>query len=166
MEQIREILRLGSAHLVRAEGVPWIQETLTSLGYETRSRAEKGEVRAFLVLTTGYSRAQVERYIRQHRTAGGTGATPGPLPPAPTESHTGGAITPPHRPSRVRIPLPALTRTLAATCLLGSVLMGTAFLSALAAAALVECRSAATASAQGNPAAPHGRAGPETGVRM
>jgi cytoskeletal protein CcmA (bactofilin family) len=49
------------------ERVAWIQRALDHFQYENLSREEKGLIRHFLQAVSGYSRAQVERYISAYR---------------------------------------------------------------------------------------------------
>ncbi|MEK7591650.1 MAG: hypothetical protein AAB489_05615, partial [Patescibacteria group bacterium] len=48
----------------------FVRATLARFGYEYLSREEKGLVRRYLQAATGYSRAQVERLVRQYRDVG------------------------------------------------------------------------------------------------
>ena len=48
-------------------GVECIEQVLTTVRYESLPRAERGVVRRYLQAITGWSRAQVTRYIARHR---------------------------------------------------------------------------------------------------
>ncbi|NOS66955.1 MAG: hypothetical protein HOO67_01145, partial [Candidatus Peribacteraceae bacterium] len=72
LETIREYIA-GSpegreiAGLSRDEKVEWTHHLLDQIRYEALSKTEKGLVRQYLQSVTGYSRAQVERYISAYR---------------------------------------------------------------------------------------------------
>ena len=54
----------------KAQAYAWIEGTLVKLEYIGLSKADKGAVRAYLGLMTGYSRAQVTRLISQYLRTG------------------------------------------------------------------------------------------------
>src|SRR3989338_10258583 len=74
METIRTFLAKGEKPAVdfatSEDRRAWIHATLERLGYEYLSREEKGLIRQYLIAVTGYSRAQVERHIRNYRNVG------------------------------------------------------------------------------------------------
>jgi hypothetical protein len=51
----------------REETYAWIQRTLSSYGYLSRTRSEKGLIRSYMQKMTGMSAAQLTRLIRQFR---------------------------------------------------------------------------------------------------
>ena len=48
----------------------WVNKTLTSFAYHTRGRHDKGILQRYIRQMTGYSRQQVARLIKQHKTTG------------------------------------------------------------------------------------------------
>ena len=74
VEQVRDFLD-GSGGMdfrpqSRDDAYGFVRRTLVRLDYGRLGRAGKGAVRAYLVKTTGYSRAQVARLIARHRDTG------------------------------------------------------------------------------------------------
>ena len=60
----------------RAETYRWVQDVLVEREYATRSREERGLVRAYLEKVTGLGPAQMTRLIRQYRETGRVEARP------------------------------------------------------------------------------------------
>ncbi|MDD5026743.1 MAG: hypothetical protein PHH13_05235, partial [Candidatus Peribacteraceae bacterium] len=52
---------------ISVRGVECIEQVLTAVRYESLPRVERGVVRRYLQVITGWSRAQVTRYIARHR---------------------------------------------------------------------------------------------------
>jgi transposase InsO family protein len=67
VEEIKKLLKHSSKIVFRrenrSEAYAWIEKTLMRLKYFKLKRPEKGAVRSYLKLITGYSRAQVTRLI-------------------------------------------------------------------------------------------------------
>ncbi|MBI1812350.1 hypothetical protein HYR82_01035 [Candidatus Peregrinibacteria bacterium] len=73
-EVIRTLLARLPEHLHapgtgKEEKILWINTVLTEVQYQQLTREEKGAIRLFLQQESGYSRAQVERYISSYRSA-------------------------------------------------------------------------------------------------
>lgn len=58
---------LSFSSVDRAEAYVWIEETLRTYDYLHRSRKDKGLIRRYIAKMTGYSRAQIARFIREYR---------------------------------------------------------------------------------------------------
>jgi transposase InsO family protein len=73
-DQIKQFLEGGEEIVFQgqnqAERYEWIQKTLVAQEYASRSRGEKGWVRALLVKMSGLSVPQITRLIRQYREHG------------------------------------------------------------------------------------------------
>lgn len=74
LEQVRRFV-VGNAavdlrHTDRESAYGFIRRTLVWFGYVSLSKPEKGLIRSYLLKTTGYSRAQLDRLIRQYRDSG------------------------------------------------------------------------------------------------
>jgi transposase len=54
----------------RKEVYSWIEETLIRFQYAILSKKEKGLIWSYFMKITGYSKAQLGRYITQHRKTG------------------------------------------------------------------------------------------------
>jgi transposase InsO family protein len=54
----------------REAAYPWIEATLTQLGYKKLGKVEKGLIKTYVEKVTGLSRAQVTRLITQYRKTG------------------------------------------------------------------------------------------------
>ena len=57
-------------HQNKAEAYAWIENTLVKFSYIKLFKIEKGVLRAYITLMTGYSRAQITRLITQYLTTG------------------------------------------------------------------------------------------------
>ena len=77
--QVREFLSSGFLssggearfrHTDRSSAYAFCRRTLVQFHYSSLGRRDKGAVRAYLAKVTGFSRAQVERLIRQYRETG------------------------------------------------------------------------------------------------
>ena len=74
MDQIKAFLK-GSGH-VTWRGMnqrvthQWIQSTLIKFQYLRESKKNKGCIKQYIQTITGYSRAQITRYITQYRKTG------------------------------------------------------------------------------------------------
>ena len=79
----------------KQERLGWIQYTLERLGYEYLSREEKGLIRQYLMVVTGYSRAQIARHITNY-----TQHSPSPQP-SQSETLTSTENTPAQTPMRI-----------------------------------------------------------------
>lgn len=75
MEQVRAFLEGSEAvdyqHRDRAGAYAFVRELLVRLGHATLGRRDRGAVLRFLAKTTGLSKAQVDRLVRQWRETGG-----------------------------------------------------------------------------------------------
>ena len=63
IEEIRTIIKQSTGisfrHLKKSEAYAWVEKVLVKLKYLERSKPDKGTLRTYLALMTGYSRAQV-----------------------------------------------------------------------------------------------------------
>lgn len=72
--EIKEIVKTTNGitfkHRKKSEAYSWVQRMLIKLRYLELTKPDKGTVRSYLKLMTGYSRAQVSRLIGQYRETG------------------------------------------------------------------------------------------------
>ena len=72
----------------RAETYPWIERTLRSYKYLSRSRLEKGPLRQYMQKMTGISSSQLTRLITQFRRTGHVHQRPLPASSLSHHVHT------------------------------------------------------------------------------
>ena len=72
--QIEQFLSSSSAFkfesITQEEAYVWVNKTLTSFAYHASGRHDKGILQRYIRQMTGYSRQQVARLIKQHKTTG------------------------------------------------------------------------------------------------
>ena len=75
IEQVESFLQgtaeVGFSPPPESERYEWIGRTLKQFAYQSSDRRQRGLLRCFIQRVTGYSRAQVNRLIAQHRDSHG-----------------------------------------------------------------------------------------------
>ena len=74
LEQVREFLEgtgpMGIEISSKTDRYDWARRTLSRFAYPTLGRSDRGVLLQYLYRVTGYSRAQVNRLVRQYRETG------------------------------------------------------------------------------------------------
>lgn len=74
IKEVKEVLtqrnKVQFKHQNKAQAYAWIEDTLVKFEYLKQTKADKGILRAYIALMTGYSRAQATRLITQYLRTG------------------------------------------------------------------------------------------------
>jgi transposase InsO family protein len=74
LEQVKRFLegtdRIGIALFLKSECYDWVRRTLIRFKYLTLRRSDRGTLLRYLCRVSGYSRAQINRLVRQYRETG------------------------------------------------------------------------------------------------